>query len=284
MQKQCKVCGSKNYYAKELCKKCYRKFLVPQGWSKKFSSCIKCGKTDSPHQGFGLCRKCYNTRESDIPCACGCGKTVSLVRGKPSKFRQGHWLKTQTETDEFWIKSRASIMGENNPCYGKFGKDHPAFGHHTSDKTRELRRKLATERLLKEKKSPTSIETILSNLLDELHINHHPQYPINGKFVVDEFIPDFNLIIEAFGGYWHGDSRRFPFEKLSNLQIRSMKRDKSKLKYLTTCGYKILVLWEKDLKERPDWCELEILNIIENQFIPSVQYSVLAKSLNCFLL
>lgn len=264
MKRICSQCNSPNYYAKGLCRNCYKKQLKPAKWSKKFDCCIMCGTKEIPHIGHGLCKKCYNNKKSNILCACGCGQVTTLYRGKPQKFIHGHWIRTQNEKNEFWIKSRKSVQGENNPCYGKFGKDHPAFKHHTTEETRQLRRKMRIEQLSKRKTSPTDIEIILSNLLDKINIKHYSQHPIKEKFVVDEFLPEYNTIIEAHGGYWHGDPRKYSKEKLSKLQISNIKRDNSKQKYLIKCEYKILILWEKDLKENIDWCEQEILNIIKN--------------------
>lgn len=268
MEKICSQCNSPKYYAKGFCKSCYRKQFIPKRWSKKFSACIKCGTNQVPHVAHGLCRKCYMSTESNTFCACGCGLFTTIYRGKPRKFRRGHWMRTQSEQDKFWKNSRLSTQGENNPCYGKFGKDHPAYKHHTTEETRKLRREVRIRELSKRKTSPTDIEIILLNILNDLKIIHKPQYPINKKFVVDEFIPQHNLIIEAFGGYWHGDPRRFSESSLSKIQLNNMKKDSSRTKYLKKCGYRILILWEKDLKERPEWCKKEILRSIKNQLIP----------------
>lgn len=265
MIKTCITCGfTKRHYAKGLCRSCYHKQFIPKHWSKNFDCCVKCETTKSPHIGKGLCRSCYDMQETKILCACGCGLPVNKRGNKISKFIHGHWLRTQKPTDEFWIKARESTKGTNNFCLGKFGKDHPAFGHYTTDATRELRRRNRIKCLSERKTTPTDIEIILSNILDKLKIIHHPQHPINNKFVVDEFVERENLIIEAFGGYWHGDTRRFPKDKLDKRQKSQIRKDGSKIKYLTKCGYKILILWEMDLKKRPDWCEEQIILSIEN--------------------
>ena len=48
----------KEYRFPILCKKCYNKIANP--WSKDYSECIRCGKTDSKYGAKGLCRKCCN--------------------------------------------------------------------------------------------------------------------------------------------------------------------------------------------------------------------------------
>ena len=57
---------------------------------------------------------------------------------------------------------------------------------------------------------------------------------IDGRFVVDAYLPDFNLIIEADGAYWH-------------TQGKIVKKDKAENAYLTKCGYKLLRLGEKEI-------------------------------------
>lgn len=261
----CSNCGSTKYYCKGFCKSCYTKQLVISGWSKKYSCCVGCGTTEKFHVAKGLCYVCYHNRTNGNLCACGCGLTTSTKR----KFRKGHWARTEGSHDIF----KADMNGSNNPQWGKFGKDHPAFGHKTSDETRELRRKTRLEYMSNHNSNPTSIEVILSSLLDELGISHYPQYILHNKFTVDEYLPESNSIIEAYGGYWHGDSRRFP--KLSKLQMSAVKRDSSRISYLTTCGHSILILWEEELKNSQDWCKSEILSFLrKDKSFPFVQDSI----------
>lgn len=164
-----------------------------------------------------------------------------------------------------------ALSGKGNPQYGKFGEEHPAYGHKTKPEVRELRRQARLNHISARGKR-TDIEGILSDMLDWLDVSHASQKMMYGKFVVDEFLPEFNLVIEAFGSYWHGDTRVFP--ELSKMQASNTLRDKSKLKYLTTCGHRVLILWEFDLKNNPKWCIDEIKLAIENSFIPFVQDSI----------
>ena len=255
--KICSQCGSPKYYCKGLCKNCYRKQLIPSQWSKHYSSCVSCGLTKSPHVAKGMCSRCYATQSTDILCACGCGLTVPRVGNKTRKFRKGHWMKNNLK----FMKAHIQAMtGTNNPQYGKFGKNHPAFGHATTDKTREERRQRRLKSLSEKTNKRTGIEVILSNLLDDLEIAHVPQHVLYNKFTVDEYLPNHNKAIEAFGGYWHGDTRKF--KTLTNRQVQAQKADASRIKYLYACGVPVLVLWEKELNENPEWCKKQIIQFI----------------------
>lgn len=80
-------------------------------------------------------------------------------------------------------------------------------------------------------KNETSIEKKLYKELKRRGFLFEKQYLVNGKFLVDAYIPSLNLIIEADGDYWH------------NLP-KTKKKDKAENAYLTKCGYKLLRLSE----------------------------------------
>ena len=61
------------------------------------------------------------------------------------------------------------------------------------------------------------------------------QYVVNGKFVIDAYIPSLNLAIEADGSYWHS----LP---------ANMKRDKSKNAYLKAINMDLVRLTEEEIK------------------------------------
>lgn len=83
-------------------------------------------------------------------------------------------------------------------------------------------------------KEPTSIEKKVYEELKVRGILFEKQRLINGKFLVDAYIPSLNLVIEADGDYWHSLDR-------------VKKRDKAKNAYLTKCGYNLLRLTETEI-------------------------------------
>ena len=93
-----------------------------------------------------------------------------------------------------------------------------------------IRGRLAQEKMNR----PTSIEKKVYETLKEMGLLFETQKLINGKFIVDAYLPDFNLIIEADGEYWHGIDK-------------TVKKDKAENAYLTKCGYKLLRLTEKEI-------------------------------------
>ena len=83
-------------------------------------------------------------------------------------------------------------------------------------------------------KKPTSIEKKVYEELKKRGLLFERQYLVNGKFLVDAYIPSLNLIIEADGKYWHS------LEK-------TVKKDKKENAYLTKCGYTLLRLPETEI-------------------------------------
>lgn len=85
-------------------------------------------------------------------------------------------------------------------------------------------------------KGPTSIEKKLYNELKKRGLLFEEQKLINGKFLVDAYVPFLNLVIEADGDFWHSLDR-------------VKKKDKAENAYLAKCGYKLLRLSEKEIND-----------------------------------
>lgn len=95
----------------------------------------------------------------------------------------------------------------------------------------------------------TSIERKIREYLEQNNINHNCQHIINDKFCVDFYLPDHNIIIEAFGDYWHSNPLKYGEDKipLNNMQQKNIKKDKARIAYLTKCDYSLFILWETDI-------------------------------------
>ena len=95
----------------------------------------------------------------------------------------------------------------------------------------EFRNKMAIARSKMPRES--SQQKILSNILDDLNIEHFKEYPI-GPWCFDSFIPEHNLLIEVQGEYWHS----LP---------KAIRNDRSKRTYITNyTDYDVLYLYERD--------------------------------------
>lgn len=75
----------------------------------------------------------------------------------------------------------------------------------------------------------SSIEIMVKDVLEQLGENYHHQYGI-GKFLVDFYLPERNLVIEADGEYWHSlergkarDARKNQYMQEKHINIARLK-------------------------------------------------------------
>lgn len=92
------------------------------------------------------------------------------------------------------------------------------------------------------KLSPNKCEKLLNALLNKLLPNEY-KFIGNGKLIIDGLCPDFvncngqKKIIELFGDYWHN-------------RVGAKQRDKRRIKIYDKYGYKTLIIWEHELKDK----------------------------------
>lgn len=103
-------------------------------------------------------------------------------------------------------------------------------------------------------KRTTTIEIKIMEFLNELQIDFIHQYFINdikAKYFCDFYIPKLNLVIECDGNYWHNYPNGTAKDILRNEQL--------KLK-----GYKILRIWEKDIRKMKTENLKEMIDNVRN--------------------
>lgn len=87
----------------------------------------------------------------------------------------------------------------------------------------------------------SSLEEQIKVLLDALGVVYEQQYRI-WKYFVDFYVASENLIIEVNGCYWHSCPQcGFTYEP-------KQESDAKRTKYLLSKGYKIVTIWEHDMK------------------------------------
>lgn len=106
----------------------------------------------------------------------------------------------------------------------------------TCRKSKEYYRKIGLKGLIKQQnmKQPTNIEKLVYDFLILKGIVFEKQYEVNGRFIVDVYIPSLNTIIEADGKYWHS---------LPHV----VKKDNAENAYLKKCGFNVIRLAEEEI-------------------------------------
>jgi very-short-patch-repair endonuclease len=117
-----------------------------------------------------------------------------------------------------------------------------------------------------EKTKNTTIEIFVKSLLENNNINFVQQ------FKIDKYFYDFAIgkkLIEVNGDYWHANPKIYDENKIFYFQNRSMtaseiwKKDKVKDSVAKDNGYKILRIWEKDIKNNQTKIIKKILHFME---------------------
>lgn len=98
------------------------------------------------------------------------------------------------------------------------------------------------------KRNRTSIEYYVANYLDSENIVYEEQYNFD-KYKYDFYLKDLNLLIEVQGDYWHANPDVYRNTELTEVQKSNVQRDVDKKKVALENSYKIVYLWEKDIKE-----------------------------------
>lgn len=177
------------------------------------------------------------------------------------------------------------MKGENNPNFeGEFHGDrnHPAFspeahreralkmvekwrengyfeelqknlqeGHKKFFETPEGKAKrhengIKATLLQKEKGFKSSLETGVAELLDDLGLKYEDQKEMY-FWVVDFYLPEYDLVIEANGDYWHANPRAYNESNMTSTQKSRRTRDRKLKAYIQGAKkHNLLVIWEHD--------------------------------------
>lgn len=125
----------------------------------------------------------------------------------------------------YWSKSRTK---DNNPIYC-------SWDCRVKDKEHIFKSAIAGNVAQQNKKGLNKLELAGQKILKEIGIEFQEQVLMFNKFLVDVLIPSKNIIIQWDGEYWHTKPKRILL-------------DKSQDAYLKKCGYKVLRITDKEIK------------------------------------
>ncbi len=110
----------------------------------------------------------------------------------------------------------------------------------------------------------SSLERSFKKMLTHLGIKFS-QYLKVANRIYDFYLPDFNLIVECNGDYWHGNPNKFTH--LSEEQTRGQERDKVKTELAHKHGYSLYFIWETEVNDTPDKVVTLLQNLIGGKAI-----------------
>lgn len=124
-------------------------------------------------------------------------------------------------------------------------------------------------------KSNTKPELETKKILEDNNINFKSPFCVkadNGKLkMYDVFVPDYNLLIEVDGIYWHSKNKKDNEITNKNL-LNNRINDKFKNQLAKNKGFRLLRVWEDEIKR--------FENLVKNDFL-GLEYMEI-QNLNCF--
>lgn len=239
--------------------------------AKVKSNCKYCGKEIEDFLSVYL-------KTKDPYCSLECywkDKTNKMGHGEDSQFY--HRIETTCTNCGKKIKvipsdyNKTNKLGDNHnfcshQCYweyrSKYYIDEKAsmYNYKYSDEQKEESRIRMLNRMKNDNRLETSIQIIIDNLLYNHQINFERE-KVFDYYSVDNYLCDFNGIIEVMGDYWHTSPLIYNENNrsINEMQQKQIHRDKIKYSYIMN-HYKIpiLYLWETDIRQNPAMC-LELI-------------------------
>jgi G:T-mismatch repair DNA endonuclease (very short patch repair protein) len=269
------------------------KVLRDAGITRKRDRCNSL-KIHNQEGKFFILRKC--------PC---CGKTIKTISKDKVVACRNHFTKVKNNS----ICKPCSLknqIGEGNPFYGKKhtnqskvkiseSRKRKAKGENNSMSKSEWKEK-ARQNLIKSWKSG-KLEGTRKKMSEQLKKTRREGklksvcvskkekqigkqisslgYKVVGSFKIDTkicdiYIPQFNLIIEYNGDYWHCNPKKYTSDyyhkKKNKYAWEIWEYDKNKLELIKNNGYNLEVIWENDLKNDNKIIKHIIEKYVTNQF------------------
>jgi G:T-mismatch repair DNA endonuclease (very short patch repair protein) len=225
------------------------------------------------------------TKYKGIPplCGCGCGQETryesskldfcKFISGHHSRL-EGHWgdlksekrvskiistRKSKFASGEYDYIKDAIKLGRKNPSLGKniskgakgVPKPKPkGFGEGRihSQTTKNKMSNTAINNLLKSGKTHRSgLEIGFEGVLEELGlIFTHSFYVPSIKKIYDFYLPEYKVLIEVDGDFWHCNPKKYDKPVCKSQEINLI-NDELKNKWAKDNEYKLLRFWEDDI-------------------------------------
>jgi very-short-patch-repair endonuclease len=205
--------------------------------------------------------KHYWDIKATIICACGCGEEMPKYdyRGRERIFKHGHNIVVLERSAEWRQKisiankAREYVVTDKMRAANAKRRGKPIPHLHNP----EVRAKIKVSKIanmenqgvwkrLKAKVESgyrTDIEQMLEDILQEQSIKYLFEHRL-GRYFVDFFLPDHNLVVEADGVIYHRTEKQ-------------LEKDARKNAYLESKGYNVVRLWGSLIRNGFAWDHLE---------------------------
>lgn len=173
----------------------------------------------------------------------------AIIKTRKDKFASGeynHILNkvSQNRSEETKQKISKNGTGVSRPKVDGFG-----VGRVHSEETKNKMSETAIQRVLITDQNHTSkLEKTFANILDLLDIKYKQFfYAKDIKAFYDFYLPEYNVIIEVDGDFWHCNPDSKHNMPKYETQKRNLIKDSIKSQWAIDNGYKLLRFWENDI-------------------------------------
>ena len=97
-----------------------------------------------------------------------------------------------------------------------------------------------------------------------MNINFNKNFRLN-NFLVDFYLPNYNLVIECDGDYWHSNPLIYNGKELDKIQLKNIDRDRRKEEMLRSNEIDFIRFWEYDIKNNFTEVKNKLLTILKIQ-------------------
>ena len=191
---------------------CYRTSKRPNSLTGKIINCVNCGCESYK-------KLVFLKKSTNFFCSLTCANEYQ----KRNKVK----INCHTCNKEFFVSKSKTVNGNN--------RKYCNISCRNNDEQHMMDTSLKGNLANLNKVGLNKLEKKGSEILNDLNIEHDTQVPMFGKFVVDVLVKDKKIIIQWDGEYWHNKPKR------KNLDI-------SQDSYLIKCGYKVIRITDKQIK------------------------------------
>ena len=251
--------GQDNYFC---CHDCSVKFHTEERTKPLIIvNCQYCGKEFE--------RKEYNTGK--IYCSEECGKNgfrEKMSGENNSKYIERLKVECDWCGEEFDELESSYNLSDKHFCGRECQHEYHAKVFSQTEEWKDFMREEMIKRLSNGIFSHTKTypQLLINQLLNSLNIIYKNEHDCK-YYSIDNYLIDYNLMVEVQGDFWHCDNRNFKEIKYL-IQANNIKNDKSKNTYIHKYyNIDILYLWEYDIENNLELCKQLILKYIDNKGI-----------------
>lgn len=174
----------------------------------------------------------------------------AIKKTRKEKFNSGEYDHLKKNLSKPRSKETIAKISKNSKGISRPKKEGFGIGRIHSKETRQKMSETAIQNIIKTDRHHTSgLEKTFANILDLLEIKYQPFfYAKEIKAFYDFYLPDYNLLIEVDGDFWHCNPDTKHKIPKYNTQKYNLERDRIKNEWAIQNGYKLLRFWENDIK------------------------------------